>query len=149
MDLDPSIAGDPAMFAQVVLNHTVWGKQRDILRAIATRSRIACRACHSSSKTYLAAEAVIWWCATKPGAIAVTTAPVFSQVRLLLWNEIRKNAEKLKALIGKSSIELMQTEMRLANGSYAIGLSTDEGVRFQGFHGDILFVIDEAPGLRL
>jgi len=30
----------------------------------------------------------------------------------------------------------------------AIGLSSNEGVRFQGWHGKILVVIDEAPGVR-
>jgi hypothetical protein len=29
-----------------------------------------------------------------------------------------------------------------------MGISTDQGVRFQGFHGDILLVMDEAPGIR-
>jgi hypothetical protein len=41
-----------------------------------------------------------------------------------------------------------QTELKLGPGNYAIGLSTNEGVRFQGFHGDhILIVLDEAPGV--
>ena len=29
-----------------------------------------------------------------------------------------------------------------------MGLSTSEGVRFQGWHGKILIVIDEAPGVK-
>jgi hypothetical protein len=29
-----------------------------------------------------------------------------------------------------------------------VGLSTDQGVRFQGFHGRVLIVIDEAPGVK-
>jgi hypothetical protein len=29
-----------------------------------------------------------------------------------------------------------------------MGLSTDQGVRFQGFHGRVLVVLDEAPGVR-
>jgi hypothetical protein len=28
------------------------------------------------------------------------------------------------------------------------GLSTDQGVRFQGFHGRLLIVVDEAPGVK-
>jgi hypothetical protein len=29
-----------------------------------------------------------------------------------------------------------------------VGLSTDQGVRFQGFHGRVLIVVDEAPGVK-
>ncbi len=37
----------------------------------------------------------------------------------------------------------------LAEGNYAIGLSTNESTRFQGFHaGKVLIVLDEAPGVR-
>jgi phage terminase large subunit len=43
---------------------------------------------------------------------------------------------------------LLDTEFKVAPGIYATGLSTDEGIRFQGFHGSVLIVIDEAAGLR-
>jgi ribosomal protein L37AE/L43A len=39
------------------------------------------------------------------------------------------------------------TSLQLGPGRYAIGLSTNEGVRFQGFHGSVLIVLDEAPGV--
>jgi hypothetical protein len=43
----------------------------------------------------------------------------------------------------------MQTELRLGPQNYAIGLSTDDSSRFQGFHsGHVLIVLDEAPGVR-
>jgi hypothetical protein len=38
--------------------------------------------------------------------------------------------------------------LKFAPDCYAISLSTNEGVRFQGFHGKVLIVIDEAPGVR-
>jgi len=42
-----------------------------------------------------------------------------------------------------------QTELRLGPQNYAIGLSTDDSSRFQGFHsGHVLIVLDEAPGVR-
>ena len=40
-----------------------------------------------------------------------------------------------------------QTELRLGPDCYAMGLSTDQGDRFQGFHGRILVIIDEATGV--
>jgi phage terminase large subunit len=36
----------------------------------------------------------------------------------------------------------------LGPNHYAIGISTNEGERFQGFHGDVLVILDEAPGVK-
>jgi hypothetical protein len=44
--------------------------------------------------------------------------------------------------------QLNKTELRIGPGNYALGLSTNEGVRFQGFHGRLLIVVDEAPGVK-
>src|SRR5205814_4476783 len=42
-----------------------------------------------------------------------------------------------------------RTEIRVGPDNYAIGLSTNRGVRFQGFHGaHVLIVMDEAPGVE-
>jgi hypothetical protein len=71
---------DPVLFAEVMLGHEVWSKQRQILQSVATCSRTAVKACHSSSKTFTAAEAVLWWITSHEEAIAVTTAPTWTQV---------------------------------------------------------------------
>jgi len=39
------------------------------------------------------------------------------------------------------------TALYIDSKRYAIGLSTNEGDRFQGFHGDVLVVLDEATGV--
>ena len=52
---------DPVLFAKRILGHKVWSKQEEILRSVATHRRTAVRACHSSSKTFTAAEATLWW----------------------------------------------------------------------------------------
>ena len=39
------------------------------------------------------------------------------------------------------------TRIQLGPDRQAFGLSTNEGVRFQGFHGNILVILDEAPGV--
>ena len=50
---------------------------------------------------------------------------------------------KAKIAYPKPSATLLQH----GPGRYATGLSTNEGVRFQGFHGNVLIVLDEAPGV--
>lgn len=135
---------DPVAFARVILRHDLWRRQEEILRAVRPGSRVAVKACHASGKTFLAADAVLWWITRFPDGIAVTTAPTWTQVERLLWGAIHRAA-------GGSMISyppLNQTELRLGPDNYAMGLSTNEGVRFQGFHGRVLIVIDEAPGVR-
>jgi phage terminase large subunit len=134
---------DPALFAQVMLDHDVWRKQREILESVAIHPRTAVKACHASGKTFTAAESVLWWITSRQEAIAVTTAPTWTQVEKLLWGEIRGAVYKAKIAYPKPTT----TSLHLGPGRYAIGLSTNEGVRFQGFHGNVLIVLDEAPGI--
>jgi phage terminase large subunit len=134
---------DPTLFAQVMLGHNVWAKQNEILQSVANHARTAVKACHSSSKTFCAAEAVLWWITSHKEAIAVTTAPTWTQVERVLWGEIRGAVLRARIKYPKPTA----TSLQLGPGRYAIGLSTNEGVRFQGFHGNVLVVLDEAPGI--
>ena len=116
-----------------------------ILRALnQPRAQVAVKACHASSKTFTAAEAVLWWVYGQQG-IVITTAPTWSQVRKLLWAEVHKAHRTARFPLGGT---LNQVELSISPDIYAMGLSTNEGVRFQGFHGKVLLVIDEAPGVR-
>jgi hypothetical protein len=75
----------------------------------------------------------------------VTTASTWEQVKRLLCGEVHKSYAASRYPLGG---ELLQPELKFAPDCYAIELSTNEGVRFQGFHGKVLIVIDEAPGVR-
>lgn len=51
---------------------------------------------------------------------------------------------------GRIALEgnLLQTRLKVSDGHFAMGLSTDEPVRFQGFHAEnLLVVLDEACGV--
>lgn len=135
---------DPARYARGILQHDVWGTQGEILRSVARNPRTAVKACHASGKTFCAAEAAMWWITRYTDGMVVTTAPTWTQVKDLLWGEIHKAV--LSSEIDYP--EPNQTELRLGPGRYAMGLSTDKGVRFQGFHGTVLIIMDEAPGVR-
>ncbi len=136
----------PDLFARHILGQDTWGLQADILRAVAESRRVAVKSCHSSGKTFTAADAVLWWISRYRDGIAVTTAPTWVQVEKLLWGEIHKAHRASRPPIGG---ELLATELRLGPQNYALGLSTDQGVRFQGFHAaHVLIVLDEAPGVR-
>jgi phage terminase large subunit len=136
---------DPTQFARVFLASDLWGKQDDILRSVGHHRRTAVRACHASGKTFAAAIAALWWITTHPkDGIVIITAPTWLQVEKVLWPEIHKAVQRSRITYPVPSA----TELKLGPGRYAVGLSTNEGVRFQGFHGSILIIIDEAPGVR-
>lgn len=136
---------DPVAFVRGVLGHKVWSGQSDILRSVAAHKRTAVKACHGSSKTFTASEALLWWLSRYEDGIVVTTAPTWFQVENLLWQEVHKAIATSRVAFPKP----LSTELTIAPGNYAIGLSTNETVRFQGFHGGhVLFILDEAPGVR-
>jgi phage terminase large subunit len=135
---------DPAEFAQVMLNHRLWSKQREIMQSVARHPRTAVKACHASGKTFTAADAVLWWITHQEKAIALTTAPTRTQVEDVLWREIRNAVSGARIRYPPPTID----SLHIGPTRYAKGLSTNEGVRFQGFHGNVLIVVDEAPGVR-
>jgi len=143
------IIPDPVRFTRRILHRDVWRTQAKLLRSVATSRRTAAKACHSSGKSFTAACAVLWWLVRYPKGIVITTAPTWTQVKKVLWGEIHsalQGAPLLRLLT--RGMEVNQTELKLGPHNYPIGLSTNEGVNFQGYHGQILIVMDEAPGVR-
>lgn len=137
---------DPVGFCRQVLGVEPWERQIAIMEALARESRVTVRSCNGAGKTICAAWIVLWFLVTRPGSIVVTTAPTGHQVKNLLWRRIRQAyADSKTKLPG-----VCQT-MQLDCGPdwYAIGLSTDKEINFQGPHSPagVLMVGDEASGL--
>jgi phage terminase large subunit len=135
----------PTGFSRSVLGHSPWRLQAEIMESVANNRRTAVKSCHASGKTYTSADVVLWWITRFEDAIAVTTAPTNTQVEQLLWGEIRNSARGSHVKYPK----ILTKELKISEKNYAIGLSTNEAERFQGFHsGRVLLVLDEAPGVR-
>ena len=137
---------DPVFFVEHALGHVTWSKQREILRSVAVNERTAVRASHSVSKTYTAAEAAVWFLNCFPGSRVITTAPTWTQMAKLLWAEIRSIYVRSRlALEG----ECLTTEIKTDDPDhYALGFSTDQPSRAEGWHAPaILFILDEAKGI--
>lgn len=140
-----AIIQDPVRYSKRLMQADLWEGQHWILRSIMQRGRTAVKACHASGKTFAAALAVLWWITRYPDGIAVTTAPTWLQVEKLLWGDIHKALAKSRIAYPTANL----TELTLGEGNYALGISTNESERFQGFHGmRVLMVLDEAPGVR-
>src|SRR3984957_19273076 len=135
---------DPVHFAGDVLRSVLWRRQRDIMRAVATKALVAVKACHASGKTYQAASLALWWLTRYPEGKVINTAPGWRQVRLM-WDEIRLARGQSRISFPDPSA----TELRITDANYIQGISTNEAVKFQGIHGrNILVIADEAPGIR-
>jgi phage terminase large subunit len=137
---------DPVFFVEHCLGHKTWSKQREILMSVRDNERTAVRACHGSSKTYSAAEVAIWFLNCIPNSKIITTAPTFTQIKMLLWSEI--NAAYMSSRIELEG-ECLTTEIKTDEPDhFAIGFSTDKPARAEGWHAPaILFIFDEAKGI--
>ena len=140
---------NPLWCARMVLDAELWKAQHDILAAIARHHRVAVKSCHASGKTFAIAVAVLWWLLAHRDGIVVTTAPTWLQTEKVIWGEIRKLLLRAQQRGLVNFPPSQRTELRLGPHNYAIGISTDDSSRFQGFHsGHVLVVLDEAPGVR-
>ena len=140
---------EPVAWCYDHLGVRLWEKQEEILYALVEDSRVAVPSCHESGKTFVAACAVCWYITCFYMSRIVTTAPTDRQVRIVLWNDIRRMHRRLKEkfeFVG----DIFQKEWRIMDGWNAIGFSTDDENAFQGLHspyGNIMGIFDEATGI--
>jgi hypothetical protein len=120
----------PREFAYKILGSRWWSAQEEVASALVQHSRVAVRSGHGVGKTYLAADLVLWFLYTHPGAVVLTTAPTWKQVKHYLWREIRRR------YIGANTRlpgRLLRTKLELSDESYAMGIATEsagKGVNF-------------------
>lgn len=136
----------PSYFNHAVLGGDFWEKQEQIANSVRDNRYTTVRACHDVGKTYVASHIGLWFLYSHPQSIVVTTAPTMRQVENLLWRELRAAHEKAILLEG----EPLKTRLDLASDWYAIGASSADPDKLQGFHaasGHILIIVDEAAGV--
>lgn len=145
-ELYKSCQADPVFFVEWALGHMTWSKQREILRSVRDNECTAIRASHGVSKTFSAAEIAVWFLNCHENSKVISTAPTWTQMKMLLWAEIN-------AIYARSRIQLegecLMTEIKTdEKDHYAIGFSTDTPARAEGWHApSILFIFDEAKGI--
>lgn len=137
------VIGNSVAFSKGILNYHPWRMQREIMESVENNKWTSVKACHASGKTSVAARIGIHWIVKNPDGIVVTTAPTWTQVEKVMWGEINSALEDCKIKLPEPN----QTELRLGAKNYLMGLSTNDAVRFQGWHGKVLIIIDEAPGV--
>ena len=108
-------------------------------------SRVAMKAANGSGKTSLvAASAVLWHMLRFPESLVVTTAGVWRQVEDQLWPSLRGYIGALG-----DGWRITASQLEYQNGSRAIGFSTSDPGKFEGWHRqgpseNLLMIVDEA-----
>jgi hypothetical protein len=143
MDLDRQY---PVLWIEEVFGEKLWDKEREIVNSVRDNIRTTVKSCHGSGKSFDSARIALWFLYCFPNSKVITTAPTFRQVQDILWREIRTaHAKSRIPLSGKP----LQTSLELGEEWFALGLSTDDPDRFQGYHADyILLICDEAAGIK-
>ncbi len=108
-------------------------------------SRVAMKAANGSGKTaVVAGAAVLWHMIRFPQSLTITTAGVWRQVEDQLWPSLRKYIANLG-----DGWRVTSSELEHQNGSRAIGFSTNDAGKFEGWHrqgptDNLMMIVDEA-----
>jgi hypothetical protein len=128
-----------------VLGHDPWQRQVEILESVRDNKVTVVKSCHAAGKSFVAADACLWYLFNHPGSIVISTAPTDRQVTSILWREIR-SAHSKAGLPG----QCLQQELKIAEDWFAMGFTAPEhsSEKFLGWHAThILVVVDESSGV--
>lgn len=137
----------PVRFLNMCYGAELWEKQQEIVLSVRDNRYTTVASCHASGKSFTAAHIVHWFLHAFPHSIVLTTAPTFRQVQDVLWKEINtaygKGAQRFDI-----SGDMLKVRYNLSSDWFAVGLSTDDPDKFQGYHAkSILIIIDESSGV--
>ena len=137
---------NPLFCSKQFFNSTLWSKQQEVLLSVRDNQRTAVKSANTVGKSRVAAEICLIFLLSYYPSKVIITAPTFNQIEEILWKEISKLYNSSLIPIGG---DLLTTELKLNEEWFALGISTDEVNRFQGFHSPYLLVIvDEALGVN-
>lgn len=135
----------PDLWIEQVFRCKLWQKQAAIARSVVDNTRTTVRSCSGSGKSFTAARSALAFLHNFCPSTVITTAPTYRQVELILWREIAAAQSQASIPLGGN---LTAVRLDIQEDWFAVGLSTDQPERFQGFHNEnVLVVGDEASGL--
>lgn len=141
-------ATDPVAFARDVLGVGLTSYQADFLRAIQANGRVAWRSGHKLGKSTAVAVAALWWVSTRLDARVVMIAPIFRQVRGILYRELRRLYRGAKVPLGGDLFDTPDRGLQYSDGREVIGFASETPERVAGFSGaNMMFLLDEASGI--
>lgn len=140
----------PAAFAVLRLGMIPYDWQAECLEAIGLQEEggppVSIVAANGSGKTSnLVAPAVLWFLSRYPRGQVVVTSGSFRQVEKQLWPAMRVFSSRFPEWA------FLQTELKTPEGGFALGFSTDQPGRAEGWHpkvgrevDPVFIIVDEA-----
>lgn len=145
---NPAWENDPVLFAWEALGIACWGRQAELLRAVASHRRVAVKSGHKVGKSTSAVILALWRVCTRPRARVIMTSSSGRQVRAILWKELRRVYHGARYKIGGTLHKVPDAGLQFDDGREILGFATKEPEKMAGFSGpDILFIVDEASGV--
>lgn len=121
--------------------------QAEIVTAIAEHDETYVVTGNAVGKDFILGRVVPWWLHTRKPSIVITTSYKDSQLRTILWGEIRDAVAKARIDFG-GKLMPSQPFWSYAEKWYAKGVVGSEETAFHGSHSDYVMVIgDESAGI--
>lgn len=133
----------PTAFSVKRLGLIPYEWQAESLESVAMGQFSSIVAANGSGKTdRLVAPLILWFLDTYPKGKAVFTSGSYRQLANQLWPALKKHRAKFPAWT------FLSDEIRTPEGGFALGFSTDDPGRAEGWHGSadapLLLIVDEA-----
>ena len=128
-----------------------WSFQRDMILNVFKHRRVAVRTGHGLGKDFALGDLIILALYLCGPCKVVATSASWPQVEKILWPEVARAYRAAGTHLGMAALKgrLLTSEFNIDKDWFAIGLSTDDATKIQGFHAPCVFVIfDEAAGIR-
>lgn len=144
---------DPVGWVRKKCKRFVWSKQVEIMESVRDNRYTAVPSCHGPGKSFTASCIAGWWIDSHPPgqAFVITTAPTDSQVKAVLWREIRRRHRESK-MPGRITLEAHWYNGERQTEDELVGLGRKpqdyDADAFQGIHAKyVLVLVDEACGV--
>lgn len=120
-------------FSSALLGIQLTTIQRQMAEAIVQYIRVALACGQRTGRTLVLALTLLWFAATRPGALALLSTPSQAQLRNTIWRTllalVRGKEKKLGIDVAN---EVPQLGIRFGTGSIILGIASDIGERIQG-----------------
>lgn len=151
---------DPEGWAKYMLGAHLWSKQKEIAQSVVINKNTIVKAGHGVGKSFLAGVLICWWVDTRyPDCFVASTAPSVAQINAIVWREVRKFKRLIEERYEKGLVDhklpgyiTSDAQWKSDIDGTIIGFGRkppDEKMddAFQGIHGNVLAIGDEAVGL--
>jgi hypothetical protein len=152
---------NPRLWIQEMTGRDLWSKQNEVAMSVVRNKDTAVKAGHGVGKSFLVACLACWWVDTRyPNGFVASTAPSQAQISAIVWREIRKIYSIVETRYKQGLIDHKMPGYITADNKWKIEGGQELGFgrkppdnktddSFQGIHGNVLAIGDEAVGLTM